>query len=154
MPFSGSTQSDDPSESQTRPIAAPASLAEPAGPDGCPVTSADSLHTVAARAIDGLAHTTSADGWSRACAQVQVRDNSKGMYTVTVKVGWMGTLHDNSSTHDASPIMSLADEAYGFDDRHQIALRSGELVAVVSFSCGTASETEALARHVDDQLRG
>lgn len=153
LPSSGGTRADDPSEVQTWPTTVPASSPEPTAPEGCPVTSADRLETVAARAIDGLAETTSADGWSRACAQMEACDNSKGLHTVTVKVGWMGTLHDYASLHGASPIAGLADEAYEFDAGHRIALRSGELVAVVTSSCGIPSDTEALARHVADQLR-
>jgi hypothetical protein len=66
----------------------------------------------------------------------------------------MGTLHEYESIPGRTPIANLADEAYAFDAGHRIALRSGELVAVVSSSGGSPSDTEALARQVADQLTG
>ena len=153
VPSGGSTRADDPSESRKSPTAVPAPSAESAALDDCPIMSADRLEAVVALAIDGLAHTTAADGWSRACAQVNAPDSLKGPHIVTVKIGWMGTLHEYASMPGANPIVGLADEAYAFDGGDQIALRSGELVAVVSASCGTPSDTQGLARQVVDQLR-
>ena len=73
------------------------------------------------------------------------------MRSVTVSVGWMGTVHEYASRPGAEPIDDLADEAYGLADG-EIALREGELVAVVRWSGATAAESVALARVVADQL--
>jgi hypothetical protein len=120
--------------------------------EGCPLSSADGLDRVVALAIDGLESTTSEDGWSRACARVRAPDASEEPSIVSVEIGWMGTLHEYSSIPGAQPIVGLADEAYELDDGRRIALRSGEIVAVVGYSGGTPSDTEALARQVAEQL--
>lgn len=153
LPADNATRPDDPSELPRSPTGIPARPAVSAAPDGCPSTSADRFDKVVALAIDGLAHTTAADVWSSACAQVEAPDTSVALHTVTVKIGWMGTLHEYASIPGASAIVSLADEAYVFDAGHQVALRSGELVAVVSCSGGIPSDLEALARQVGHQLR-
>jgi hypothetical protein len=51
----------------------------------------------------------------------------------------------------ANPIAGLADEAYALDDGNRIALRSGELVAVIDYA-GATTLTEAFARLVAEQL--
>jgi hypothetical protein len=149
---SNSTRTHDPSESLNSPTAVPMVSAELPPLGSCPFSSADRLDRVVALAIDGLEDTTSEDGWSRACARVRAPDGSVEPYTVTVKIGWMGTLHEYSSVPGAQPIVGLADEAYELDDGRRIALRSGEIVAVVGYAGGTPSDTEALARQVAEQL--
>lgn len=120
--------------------------------ESCPLSSADGLDRVVALAIDGLENTTSEDGWSRACARVRAPDASEEPSIVSVEIGWMGTLHEYASLPGANPILGLADQAYEFDHGRRIALRSGEIVAVVGYSGGTPSDTEALARQVAEQL--
>ena len=137
------------------PSPAPATQAPgitpPASPGACPITSADDLRGVATLAIDGLDATTAADGWSWACAWVHAPDGSGTHQLVTLKVGWQGTLVGYARTPGAVPIPGLADEAFALDNGARIALRSGELVAVVT-SDATAPVVEALARVVAAQL--
>ena len=74
-------------------------------------------------------------------------------YTVTLEISWAGTLHDYRSIPGAIRIVGLADDAVAFDAGRQIALRSGELVAVVTDSRsagGSPNFTEASAREVAD----
>lgn len=118
--------------------------------EDCPCTSADRLDSVVALAIDGLEQTTSESAWSGACARVRAPGDSEEPYTVTVRIAWMGTLHEYSSMPGAAPIVGLADEAYA--PGRQVTVRSGELVAVVSRSGANASATEAWARRVAEQL--
>jgi hypothetical protein len=147
------TRTRDPSESLKSPSAVPTVSAEYQPVEGCPFTRADRLDRVVALAIDGLENTTSKDGWSRACAQVRGSHASEEPYLVTVRIGWMGTLREFASISSANPIVGVADEAYSFGAGRQIALRSGELVAVVSYAGPTPSGTEAWARQVAEQLR-
>lgn len=142
----------DPAEPLGSPTAVPAPSAELTTAEACPPSSAGGIDRVAALAIDGLESTTSGDVWSRACASVRSPDASAEPYIVSVKIGWMGTLHDYASLPGARPIVGLADQAYAFDDGRRIALRSGEIVVVVGRSGGTLSDTEVLARQVAEQL--
>ena len=67
-------------------------------------------------------------------------------------MAWWGSLHEYSSAPGAKPIAGLADEAYALDPGDRIALRSGELVVIVSYSGETALATEAFARRVAERL--
>jgi hypothetical protein len=114
---------------------------------------ADGLEGLVALAVDGLTRTTAKNSWSSQCARVPALGSSEGTRFVTVRVGWMGTLQPYASRPGARPLSDLADEAYALGGGHGIALRSGEIVAVVRLLRGTASETRALARRVADRLR-
>ena len=80
-----------------------------------------------------------AHGWRRPAARGSRR-------LLTIQVGWRGSLHEYAAAPGAKPIAGLADEAYAFDAGDRIALRSGELVAIVSYAGASALATEALAR--------
>ena len=133
------------------PTAECAPSAAPGAAGGCPIIGVAELDGVVARAVSGLQDTTAADGWSRACAWLRASGGSGEPDLLTVQIGWQGSLHEYSALPGASPIAGLADEAYALDDGDRIALRSGELVAVVRYS-GLTALTEALARQVAQRL--
>ena len=135
-----------------RESAAPGPTMVQAAQDACQAGSADGLDGVVALAVAGLERTTSGDGWSRACARVPASNASEEPSIVTVQVGWRGTLDEYASLPGMRPLVALGDEAYVLDCGRGIALRSGEIVAVVGHSRGTPSDTEALARRVAEQL--
>lgn len=124
---------------------------EPVVVAGCPVIGADQIASLVALAIDGLADTTSDDGWSRASALVRASDELEAPHVVTIEIGWEGTLIGFAAIPGTEPIVGLADEAYALDGGRRIALRAGELVALVS-STGETPGTETLARLVAAQV--
>ena len=137
------------------PSVAPEPSAKWWEPMDCPVATERHLEAVVALAMEGLADTTGGDGWSRACAWLQPLDNAQAPYTVTLEVGWAGTLHDYGSIPGAIRIVGLADDAVAFDAGRQIAVRSGELVVVVADSRsdgGSPTFTEASAREVAELI--
>jgi hypothetical protein len=121
----------------------------------CPFVAPERFGTVISRAIDGLAATTAEDEWSSVCAQVWAAEARHAPYKVTVAIAWYGTLDEYASLPGATPLDDLADEAYVLDAGRQLALRSGELVAVVTTSraAGSSAATaEALGRRVAELL--
>jgi hypothetical protein len=135
----------------TSPTEDPAPSAAPSPVGGCPLISAADLDGVVALAVSGLNDTTAVDSWSRACAWPTASGGSGERNLLTIQIGWQGSLHEYSGMPGANPIAGLADEAYALDDGSRIALRSGELVAVVRYS-GVTALTEAFARQVAEQL--
>ena len=135
----------------TSSVAECAPSAAPSAMEGCPLIGAADLGGVVARAVSGLNDTTAADGWSRACAWLRASGGSGEPDLLTVQIGWQGSLHEYSALPGANQIAGLADEAYALDDGDRIALRSGELVAVVRYS-GVTALTEAFARQVAQRL--
>ena len=123
----------------------------PSTPDGCPIISRVRIDGIVAHAVSGLDDATDAAGWSHACAWLTAPDGSGEPSLLTIQIGWQGSLYEYSAIPGATPIAGLADEAYALDAGDRIALRSGELVAVVSYSGGTAL-AEALARRVAARL--
>jgi hypothetical protein len=79
---------------------------------------------------------------------------------VNLKVLAQGTLVTFATMKGASPVTGLGDEAYAFDDGRQIAIRFGELVAVVAGARGIdgkgvpATAVEALARLIAVRIVG
>ena len=125
-------------------------------PVDCPLAIEPHLEAVVALAVEGLADTTGGDGWSRACARLQPVDNSQAPYTVTLEISWAGSLHDYRSIAGATRMVGLADDAVAFDAGRRVALRSGELVAVVADSRsagGAPIFTEASAREVAELIQ-
>ena len=116
---------------------------------GCPHIRAEDLDVVVARALRGLENTTSKDGWSRACAWLTASRGEPSLFTI--QIGWQGSLREYAAISGANPVAGLADEAYALDTGRRIALRSGELVALLSYH-GAPGLTEALARTVAVQL--
>lgn len=115
-----------------------ATVAPSAGPlalspgDVCSIMNGSHVSEVFASAIDGLAKTTAADPWSRAAVGVAIGGSASSR--VTIEVAWQGTLVSYGSLDGAEPVPDLADEAYRFDRGRQIALRSGEVVAVITWA--------------------
>jgi hypothetical protein len=120
--------------------------------DSCSFINPADLGDMVARAVTGLNDTTAQDVWSRGCAWVMAPDASGRSSLLTIQIGWQGSLHEYSAIPAANPIMGLADEAYALDGGHRIALRSGEVVAVVSYTGASALVAVGLARQVAEQL--
>ena len=116
----------------------------PAARAGCTPVTLERPDSIVVRAIAGLARMTAADGWSEACAEVRSADGREVPTIVTVEIGWQGTLHEFAALPGATRVLGLGDEAYLLDAGRRIALRSGELVAVVAASDTTAGSPVSL----------
>ena len=136
------------------PMADRAASGAPGSVGRCPSIAVADLDGLVARAISGLEDTTAADRWSRECAWLTTSNGSPKPDLVTIEIGWHGSLHEYSAIPGASPIDDLADEAYALDNGARIALRSGEVVAVVSYAGASALTVEDVARQVAEQLEG
>lgn len=129
-------------------------------PDICALVTPAEIEAVVGMAVDAGQDVTAETGWSSACAWVQTVAAGTAPYNVNVKVLAHGTLAAFKTISGAHPVAGLADEAYAFDDGRQVALRFGELVAVVAGARGIdgngvpASAVEALARLMADRIRG
>ena len=87
---------------------------------------------VAVEALDGLMDTTAAEPWSE--ASIDLTSGAAGPDRLTIAVAWQGTLIGYEALAGAERVTGLADEAYRFDRGHQLAMRSGEVVAVIGWA--------------------
>jgi hypothetical protein len=127
-------------------------------PDTCALVSPAEIETAVGMAFEPGQDVTAETGWSSACAWVQQVPAGQSPYNVNVKVLATGTLVTFAKMAGARPVAGLGDEAYAFDDGRQIAIRFGQLVAVVAGARGIdgkgvpATAVEALARLVAGRI--
>jgi hypothetical protein len=129
-------------------------------PDTCALVTAAEVEAAIGMAVKPGQDVTAQTGWSSACAWVQEAVTGEPTYAVNLKVLAQGTLATFATMNGASPVTGLGDEAYAFDEGRQIAIRFGELVAVVAGARGIdgkgvpATAVEALARLIAARIAG
>jgi hypothetical protein len=151
-PSADASKTSPPVESSPAVVPLPVPSAAIAAAERCPRIGLAELDAVVGRAISGVDDTTAVDGWSRACAWLRPSDRMAEPRLVEVQVGWRGTLHEYRTIAGAQPVAGLADEAYSLEGGERIALRSGELVAVVRYA-GDPAVTATIAHRLAHQLR-